>query len=412
MKSYLSADTSIRRSAMYSEYNCCELSCCNMLLSGALLLCLQVQLDLQQYMEDCKAAMQQMQSSWQNVADAITISIAAKVSQVSASSTDTDATATVAECTPTAVSGGGSEGSQQMLQLRLPTETSLGTPGTDDAAAAAASPSFAGDAAAPAAARRSSAGSGFSAIGPAELRRTASGQGTAVLQPQVPNMQQLLNLLSYAPPGICQHAAVVWVPEAVQQLMFSHNEAANPQQGGPAGQAASGMASAAMMSSYDGGYELYGIQKLQDSAGVNRMLDHLLACPILAIGGCVTPIHAAANPGSPAATADRQQQILLQVLAPPVVGHDSRSALDAAVYVFEVPRKQQQGGVGGCKQLAVLLRILLEDARVVKLVDGHHVSVWHLIRCLQLSRVPGSLTKHGWCQCSVQECIMSCHGSK
>lgn len=209
-------------------------------------------------------------------------------------------------------------------------------------------------------------------------------------QLQIPNLQQLLSLLSCAPPGVCQHAGVVWVPGAVQHLMFTEQDRTTTIQDSTH----SSQRHAAAAWAFDGGYQLYGIQKLQDATGVDHMLDHLLACPILAVGCCVAHIQATPAPSGPTVprgSADgagsapatvattKQHQLLLHVLAPPVVGRDSGSVLDASVYVFEVTRhkqsqQQQNSAAGGHDKLQLLFSILLEDAHVVKLVDSHHVS--------------------------------------
>jgi hypothetical protein len=172
-------------------------------------------------------------------------------------------------------------------------------------------------------------------------------------QPAVPDMTQLLQLLAYAPPDICTSAGVKLVPVAAQPLLFAHqgDSSAELQQ---LQQLADSAAASALASQ--------GIRFVTDAAAASQVCDHLMACPILAFGVCC---------GS-SSSSGKDAPVLLQVLAPPCVTGDV--LVDAAVYVFDV-RGQQDSQQQQSAALLTLLKILLEDVRVVKLVDdAAHVS--------------------------------------
>lgn len=173
-----------------------------------------------------------------------------------------------------------------------------------------------------------------------------------MMQPRVPNMSQLLKLLTVCCGEPCAAAPVVFVPSVLQQLMFSEAEADSvrdqllQQQGSP-----------------DDG--AHCVKRLHNTAALNSMLDHLLVCPLVALGCTVAGVVGSGSAGSNGAGGAAVSELLLvQVLAPPA--NVSGCSMAAATYVLEVSADLMMTG----RPLNVLLSILLEDARVVKLVDG------------------------------------------
>jgi hypothetical protein len=271
---------------------------------------------------DCAATMRDMRGDWEAVAAAGAAAVARRASSL-----------------------------QQPVETPAADVEIAGQP----AAAAEAEAGFGHDGASSHASGSSSPSAAASAAQQSQEQMQHTGQQQLQQQqqqPAVPNMMQLLQLLAYAPPGICSTARVVLVPEAAQALLFAHQgeEAAVLQQ---LQQLSEGAAASA--------YSAQGIRIVLDAAAASQVCDHLMACPILAFGVCCS--------SSSGSSGGKEVPVLLQVLAPPTVSNDV--AVEAAVYVFDVRGQQQQQSAA----LLTLLNILLEDVRVVKLVDdAAHVS--------------------------------------
>jgi hypothetical protein len=326
-----------------------------------------LQLDIQQMTADCAATMRDMRGDWEAVAAAGAAAVAARAPSLLAVEDTTSTTAAAAAGDQVGLSdrGYGDDGTAPTLVQSAAT----GTAESAQDGAGGATSSAASD---------SSSTSGIAAaVLQQQLGQLGYEEPTHLSmqqqQPAVPNMTQLLQLLAYAPAEICSSASVVLVPELAQSLLF-----ADQADGSPVLQQLQQLTGSAAASAY----AAQGIQFVSDAVAASQVCDHLMACPILAFGMCSSSSSSSSSGG--------EAPVLLQVLAPPMISGEG-AALDAAVYVFDVRGQQQQQSAA----LLTLLNILLEDVRVVKLVeDAAHVSRFGRGRFLlhaQLCRRPASL---------------------
>jgi hypothetical protein len=300
-----------------------------------------LQLDIQQMIADCAATMRDMRGDWEAVAAAGAAAVAARAPSLQ-EATSPAAAAAGAELNAAAAGNGG-----EVTALAQVAEPTAGGAGAGPTA-------YTGPAST---ASDSSSSSVVAAVGLQQDQQELSYLSVQQQQPAVPNMTQLLQLLAYAPQEICSRASVVLVPEVAQSLLFADQGDGSSSALQQQLQKLAGSAAAST-------YEAQGIQIVSDAAAASQVSDHLMACPILAFGMCCS--------SSGSSSSGNEAPVLLQVLAPPIVSGEG-AALDAAVYVFDVRGQQQQQQQSAA--LLTLLNILLEDVRVVKLVeDAAHVS--------------------------------------
>jgi hypothetical protein len=302
-----------------------------------------LQLDIQQMIADCAATMRDMRGDWKAVAAAGAAAVAARAPSLQ------EATSPAAE----AAAAAGAELDAAAVGNRGEVTASTQAAEPTAVGAAAAGPiAYAGPAST---ASDSSSTSAVAAVTLQQGQQALSYLSVQQQQPAVPNMSQLLQLLAYAPQEICSRASVVLVPEVAQSLLFAD-------QGDDSSSALQQQLQQLAGSAAASTYEAQGIQIVSDAAAASQVSDHLMACPILAFGMCCS--------SSGSSSGGNEAPVLLQVLAPPIVSGEG-AALDAAVYVFDVRCLQQQQQSAA---LLTLLNILLEDVRVVKLVeDAAHV---------------------------------------
>lgn len=308
----------------------------------------QLQLDIAQLLADCTATMRDLQREWGSLTAGEVAAMAAKAASAQAAAAAA-AAAVVAELD--AVIDGQQPEQQTVLSLHGATAVVEGGWGSQNGCHSPDSggslPLVTGLQLATQNGQYAGSMTGSpSAGGTAALAAELAGPLPA--KTQLPNMSQLLQLLQCAPLEVCDQAAVLLVPHSVQSLLFG-------------GQAPDSMQQQQLLGDgVEHCYAAHGVSVIKDLADVNKMLDHLLACPIMAVGIACS----STSSGS-------QQTALLQLLAPPVGVGSGGGALDAAVYVFEVQQHLlAHEALDSCSQaMSILLSILFEDPNVVKLTE-------------------------------------------
>eukprot|EP00775_Hariotina_reticulata_P009925 gene9925-10081_t len=356
-----------------------------------------VQLDVQQLCMDCQKTMQELQADWDSVAaagaTAMTVQAAGNLPDTAVaadglevgttshpqttSSSDTTAVgvphATDPPVSPTALQPYSPMAAAALAAQHTQLHTALEGQ-SHGLLLSSSTPAAVNGSVNPAAAVAVAVGSPFSSgavcsplrgqLGEPESHRAAGagqakpagvkdvGQNDVMTQPRVPDMSQLLKLLTLCSGEACASAQVAFVPAALQQLMFSEVE---PESVRDQLQQLQGSADDAA----------HHVKRIHEMESLNSMLDHLLVCPLVALDCTVAEVAGSAGAESNGTGGGPVTELLLvQVLAPPAnVGGCSMAAM---AYVFEVSAELLMTG----RQLNVLLSILLEDSRVVKLVNG------------------------------------------